>query len=136
MLLTLTCTGVQVHNSRKYMYFSIYVLLLLSLWKDPFLVSNIDQKSSFEIFILYISGKQILRCELNREVQFLFIRSRLHAINGCIVELQISVSLSHLWLVFECYQVVSLKDALSQRGVDSMPPLCFFCENKSWNGRR
>jgi hypothetical protein len=63
--------------------------------------------------------EQILRnvkSKPNREVSVMFIRNRLRTINCSRVELKMFISLGGLWLVFEWYQIVALKDTVHHRG--------------------
>jgi hypothetical protein len=64
----------------------------------------------FEQVIRNVSSK------MNREVSVLFIRSRLHALLCFSFELKMSFSLWSVWLVFKCYQIFALKNAVHHRG--------------------
>jgi hypothetical protein len=80
---------------------------------------------------LYTYSQQVLRnvgSKSNREVPVLFTRYRLRAMKCCRLELKIFFSLWGLWLVFVCYQIVSLKDAVHHRRKGRVN-LCFtpFC---------
>jgi hypothetical protein len=70
-----------------------------------------------------------IRSETNLVVSDLFIRIRLQAINCSSFELKMFSSLWCSCLVFECYQIVALKDAVHHRGkgtitISFTQPLC------------
>jgi hypothetical protein len=56
-----------------------------------------------------------VRSEPIREVSVLFIRSRTQAISCSSLKLKMVSSLWDLWLVFECCQIVALKNAMHHR---------------------
>jgi hypothetical protein len=70
-----------------------------------------------------------VRSKPNWEVSILLIRSWMQAINCSSLELNVSFSLWGPWLIFKCYRIVTLKDAVHHRGkgritLGSTPPLC------------
>jgi hypothetical protein len=99
-----------------------------NLLRDPFLSSNATPLE----YSFYTCFKQFLRNvgrKPYRKVLIPFIRIRLRAIYCRSLQLKVVFSLWVLWIVFECYQVVALKDAVHYRGkgtitVGLKPLLC------------